>query len=111
MLDDEAITGQTFKKFPVPQQAPVREFGKTLSPSKCRPIEIHETGSRNGCRGRYRFMKKGDRKSPVEFQIFRKFVVVDMKIMAELGPCIRTINLFQDVRISRKSGIWNSRES
>jgi hypothetical protein len=56
-------------------------------------------------------MKKGDRESPVEFQIFRKFVVVDMKIMAELGPCIRTINLFQDVRISRKSGIWNSRES
>jgi hypothetical protein len=43
--------------------------------------------------------------------MFNIFVVVDMKIMAELGPCIRTVNLFQDVHISRKSGIRNSRES
>jgi hypothetical protein len=39
-------------------------------------------------------MKKGEGESPVEFRIFRRFVVVDMKIMAKLGPCIRTVNLF-----------------
>jgi hypothetical protein len=60
---------------------------------------------------RYRFMKKGEGESPVEFRMFSRFVVVDMKIMAELGPCIRTVNLFEDVHISWKSGIRNSRES
>jgi hypothetical protein len=45
----------------------------------------------------FRFMKKGEGESPTEFRMFRRFVVTNMKIMAELGPCIRTVNLFQDV--------------
>jgi hypothetical protein len=32
---------------------------------------------------RYRFMKKGEREGSVEFQMFRRFVVVNMEIMAE----------------------------
>jgi hypothetical protein len=43
--------------------------------------------------------------------MFHRFIVTNMKIMAELGPCIRTVNLFQDVQFSRKSGIRKSRKS
>jgi hypothetical protein len=60
---------------------------------------------------RFRFMRNGEGESPIEFRMFRRFVVMNMKIMANLGLCIRTVNLFQDVRISRESGIRNSRES
>jgi hypothetical protein len=53
---------------------------------------------------RLRFMKKGEVKSPNKFQMFHGFIVINMKIMAELGPSIRTVNLFQDVRITE---VWN----
>jgi hypothetical protein len=36
----------------------VRELGKTLSPSKCRVTEIHETGSRNNYRKKGLYLRK-----------------------------------------------------
>jgi hypothetical protein len=35
---------------PLPQEASVRELGKTLPPSKCRIVKIHETSSQSSYR-------------------------------------------------------------
>jgi hypothetical protein len=43
--------------------------------------------------------------------MFHGFIVINMKIMAELSPSIQIVNLFQDVRISQKFQIRKSRES
>jgi hypothetical protein len=43
---------------PASPRASVGELGKTLSPSKCRVTEIHETGSRNSCRKRIQIYEK-----------------------------------------------------
>jgi hypothetical protein len=89
----------------------VREFCKIPSPSKCRSIEIHETGSRNSCREKVQIYEKRVKwRVLMSFGCFTSFWT-NMKIMAELGPCIRTFNLFQDERFPRKSRIRRSRKS
>jgi hypothetical protein len=80
-----------------------------MSPSKCRIIVIHETGSQNGCKKKVQIYEKGEMKSPNEFRMFHKFL--NKHENNGLGPCIRTFNLFQDVRFSRKSGIRKSQKS
>jgi hypothetical protein len=37
----------------------VGEFGKTLSASKRRIVEIHKAGSRSGCKGKVQIYEKG----------------------------------------------------
>jgi hypothetical protein len=50
------------------------ELDKTMSPSKCRSVEIHETYSRNGCGKKVQIHEeKGEMKNLNESRMFHKF--------------------------------------
>jgi hypothetical protein len=94
----------------LPRGASVGELDKTTSPSNRRSVEIHETYSRNGCRKKVQiYVKRVKLRILTSFECFTSFRE-NMKIMVELGPCVWILNLFQDERFSRKSGIRKLRK-